>query len=455
MTTPELQIAVSPPVRHYSLSAVLCWLVILALGAAVVYRNARVQPSGDVQNLMDVQRARLVGLLAVQLKALGAGKDNPLSLQTRESQDQLIRDMERESHSPEDEVRTAILIGELRGGDAAIGALGKAVDQTSLEVAQDVTVLKALYEDGPGSLAPPDRDRLVKRYADLGKIALAYGIAPDMEPRKSLQSAAFALTVRLGILAAGFSVVALASLTLFAMACVWAVRGKIRPAYVSDPNVGTAFLEGFTIYLILFILLGLFLRLVGWANIQFMWVAVLILPVMFGWVAWRGVSVDQWRQALGWHRGRGFMVEIAAGLGGYIAGLSVIFVGGFVTYLLVRYTGARVHSPVVQELSGDAWHVLGIYAVACIFAPIMEETMFRGALFHHLRQRWGWAISAPVVAVVFAMLHPQGWVAVPALGAVALVLAALREWRGSLIAPIAAHACNNFIVLTVTLLVLQ
>jgi membrane protease YdiL (CAAX protease family) len=135
--------------------------------------------------------------------------------------------------------------------------------------------------------------------------------------------------------------------------------------------------------------------------------------------------------------------------------MGVIVVGSLVTYLLVRFSGARVSSPVVQELRGDALHILGIYAVACIFAPIMEETMFRGALFHHLRQRWGWAVSAPIVALVFAMLHPQGWVAVPALGSIALVLAALREWRGSLIAPVAAHACNNFIVLTVTLMVLK
>jgi len=53
------------------------------------------------------------------------------------------------------------------------------------------------------------------------------------------------------------------------------------------------------------------------------------------------------------------------------------------------------------------------------------------------------------------MLHPQGWVAVPALSAIAMVLAALREWRGSLIAPMAAHACNNFLVLTLALLFLR
>ena len=456
MTTPELQIELPPAVRGSPLGAVLCWLVILALVSAVVYRNARVQQPGDVQKLMDNQRARLVGLLAVQMKALGAGKGNPLSLQARASQDQLIRDMERDAHSPEDGVRTAILIGELRGKDAALVALAKLVrDSNAAALAQDVAVLQTLYAEGPRTLDAAVRERLTQRYGDLGRIALAFGVAPDTEPRKSLQSAALRLTLRLGVLAAGFFCVALSSLALFVTACVWAVRGKIRPAYASDPTVGTAFLEAFTIYLVLFIVLGFILRFAGVANIQWMWLAALILPVMFGWVAWRGVSVAQWRQALGWHSGQGFLREIAAGIGGYVAGLGVILVGGFVTYLLVRLSGASVSSPVVEELRGDAWHIVGIYAVACIFAPVMEETMFRGALFHHLRQRWGWAVSAPVVAVIFAMLHPQGWVAVPALGSIALVLAALREWRGSLIAPIAAHACNNFLVLTVTLLVLQ
>jgi len=53
------------------------------------------------------------------------------------------------------------------------------------------------------------------------------------------------------------------------------------------------------------------------------------------------------------------------------------------------------------------------------------------------------------------MVHPQGWIAVPALSAIAMVLAALREWRGSLIAPMAAHALSNFIVLTLALLLLR
>jgi len=76
-------------------------------------------------------------------------------------------------------------------------------------------------------------------------------------------------------------------------------------------------------------------------------------------------------------------------------------------------------------------------------------------LFHHLRGRWAWAPSAAVVAVIFAAIHPQGWVAVPVLASIALALAALREWRGSIIASMTAHAFNNFMAITVALVLLR
>jgi membrane protease YdiL (CAAX protease family) len=57
-----------------------------------------------------------------------------------------------------------------------------------------------------------------------------------------------------------------------------------------------------------------------------------------------------------------------------------------------------------------------------------------------------------VVAFIFAAIHPQGWTLIPALGSIAIVLAGLREWRGSLWASITAHATNNFLVLSLALM---
>jgi membrane protease YdiL (CAAX protease family) len=98
-------------------------------------------------------------------------------------------------------------------------------------------------------------------------------------------------------------------------------------------------------------------------------------------------------------------------------------------------------------------HVLLLYGLAAVFAPLAEETMFRGALFHHCRRGLPWWLSAGIVALIFAAIHPQGWVGIPLLATIAVVLAALREWRGSLIAPIVCHACVNAV--TVTMLVLM
>jgi membrane protease YdiL (CAAX protease family) len=95
--------------------------------------------------------------------------------------------------------------------------------------------------------------------------------------------------------------------------------------------------------------------------------------------------------------------------------------------------------------------VLQLYALAALYAPIVEEIMFRGALYHHVRARLPWWLAAVAVGVLFAAIHPQGWVGIPMLATVAFIFAALREWRGSIVAPIVAHACVNGV--TVTMLV--
>ena len=83
---------------------------------------------------------------------------------------------------------------------------------------------------------------------------------------------------------------------------------------------------------------------------------------------------------------------------------------------------------------------LEIFILACVVAPVVEETMFRGVLHRHLREatsRLGRGrsifLSATLVGFVFAVIHPQGWLAVPALMAPAYAFTIAREWRGSLL----------------------
>jgi membrane protease YdiL (CAAX protease family) len=56
-------------------------------------------------------------------------------------------------------------------------------------------------------------------------------------------------------------------------------------------------------------------------------------------------------------------------------------------------------------------------------------------------------VAALVSSFIFAVIHPQGVLFVPALGGLAVGFCLYREVRGSLIAPMVAHGINNAVTL--------
>jgi membrane protease YdiL (CAAX protease family) len=102
----------------------------------------------------------------------------------------------------------------------------------------------------------------------------------------------------------------------------------------------------------------------------------------------------------------------------------------------------------------DAWILFQVFFAACVAAPIVEETFYRGVLYRHLREAtgaWGFGLSLLVSALVngflFAVVHPQGFLAVPALMSLAIGFTLGREWRGSLASNIVAHGIHNGLTL--------
>jgi membrane protease YdiL (CAAX protease family) len=96
------------------------------------------------------------------------------------------------------------------------------------------------------------------------------------------------------------------------------------------------------------------------------------------------------------------------------------------------------------------WVWLEVFFVASIVAPIVEETMFRGVLYRYLREATSRLrpalsviFSALVVSFLFAVIHPQGFLAVPALMGLALAFTLMREWRDTLLPAAIAHGLNN------------
>ncbi|NJN14549.1 MAG: CPBP family intramembrane metalloprotease [Planctomycetes bacterium] len=61
--------------------------------------------------------------------------------------------------------------------------------------------------------------------------------------------------------------------------------------------------------------------------------------------------------------------------------------------------------------------------------------------------------AAAITGLLFALVHPQGWSLIPVLATMGAILCLLRLWRGTLLAPIAAHALHNGILMALLSLV--
>lgn len=189
----------------------------------------------------------------------------------------------------------------------------------------------------------------------------------------------------------------------------------------------------------------------------------LALAVPLLWPRVRGVGWRVLAKAVGWTRGRGFRREVGAGVVGYLVLLALASVGVTCTILLSGMVevgrdwvagsngdgspmGPQEH-PIVGFLVEGDWSVRVILLLlAAVYAPLVEEIFFRGALQGYLRSHWRFVGSALLTGVIFAALHPQGLWGIPALASISVALSLLREWRGSLIAPMVAHALNNAVI---------
>lgn len=90
------------------------------------------------------------------------------------------------------------------------------------------------------------------------------------------------------------------------------------------------------------------------------------------------------------------------------------------------------------------------YLAVVIGAPVGEELIFRGILYRVARSRWTPMGAAVLTALFFGIMHmePSNLFGLVGLG---LLLAALYEWTGSLLAPMVAHGVYNAVSFTMLL----
>jgi len=205
---------------------------------------------------------------------------------------------------------------------------------------------------------------------------------------------------------------------------------RIRPRLSRPSAHGDTYLEAFT--------LRIGAASLGVAAFQFAWdwtplvnlgMFGSLLAALYAFVRCRSIRVPlaEW----GWRRGRVTCREVSLG----------VFVGLFVAP--ISYLPGALLLSVDIDLFLFSMSSLDVLR-ALIWAPIVEETLYRGMLYRYLRDRWRWPVAVLISAAVFGALHFPFSRWFHAFG-VGIVCALLREWRGSLLAPIAAHATWNLL----------
>lgn len=386
----------------------------------------------------------------------------------------LLQNIDGAAIRPEDKVRAAIVAGDVAGAPEAVTRLERVHDHlvsgepTGLSdegrqaLLSDVQSLQDLYR-GNGPLTDVAADELEKHHGYFGKVARTYGL-PDSDPARAtlLRGLAGALIFFVGIFALVGGLLFF-GLICFITAIVLLVTGRLKPAFQAPAPGGSVYLEMVAVFFTGFVglkLLRMAIDLIpsfpGTAVPYVMLAAQWLLLPVAAWPLLRGVPAQRWRQDLGLHTGRGFFVEAACGLFGYLAGLPLIILG-----LLVALYGQKLHAsggaeapphnPVVDAAqSGGAIMVL-VGLLAVVWAPLVEETMFRGGLFRHLRSRVPLLVAAAISAIAFGSAHGYEWYKLGPVMAIGFNFALIREWRGSLVGPIVMHAANNATVLTIAL----
>ena len=399
---------------------------------------------------LDEQAGSVIDRLRVlQIIAESAGSDQALT--RLDSIDSDLRD-KSEIHDPNapDPAPDAIVVNDA----AALEALRR-----------DAATMRAIFEARTADGVPAtDRDELLRRHGFFARLALSSG-KDSTDPERARLEASGTRTVVFAIAALGIVLLAaIAGLALFIVACAQLANRKLRSGLshhasrVEAPSYAAqdAMLEAAVVFLWGFVLMSFVAGVVyASAGIDLTLLLASMLATCCFWPLARGWSFAAWRRFIGWHTGAGVFREIACGIVGYLACLPILGVGVLISYIVVMLTGSDASHPIADNLDlSSPLVVLGQLLLAAVWAPLVEETMFRGALHGHLRRTAPILVSALISGFVFAAIHPQGLGGIPALTAMGINFALLREWRGSLIAPITAHAINNFFAVGIMLLVM-
>lgn len=415
----------------------------------------------------------------------------------------------QEPYPAVDRFRTAVLAGETLGAEEIGWRLDDVEKDLApdSELRQDVDTVRKLYGVGdkpkaaegedagddsdaarhpavtpvkPEEIDPAALEGFKKRHTFFADLALTRGDEQSAFRQKASMQGMLMLTVMF-LAMMGAMLVGLAGCVLLVIALVNLPKLKARfvrpnpdtefPAGEAEANgqiggrgAGSVWLETACVFIASFLAIkGIMLLVQKGVGSSAPWMIYLafglqaLSAVTIFWPLVRGMSFARWKRESGWAAPRGVLREIGAGIVGYIAMVPLYFAMAIVVVLLMlvtsRFTGAEPPVPEGNRIteiveSGSVLVMLALFLMATVWAPTVEESIFRGALFRHLRRRVALPAAALGSAVVFAVLHGYVLQGLLMVGTLGFMFAILREWRGSLVACVTAHAIHNGIVMT-------
>ena len=166
---------------------------------------------------------------------------------------------------------------------------------------------------------------------------------------------------------------------------------------------------------------------------------------------YRGASLSE----VGWTKRQSF-INVIYGIAGFGISTPVMLIVAFIVQRLFK-SAPDPSNPVIPDLvqspSMLATTIIILLAVAC--APVVEELLFRGALYHGVRLRLGVWPAIVISGLVFGMIHPVGIAEKLELSSLGMVFAWMAETRKSLVPSMVAHALNNGMSTALLLLALK
>jgi membrane protease YdiL (CAAX protease family) len=467
----------------------LAWLVVVAIILFTLWRSGK-ESTSDKEKY-DLTTATIEGRLFVGLDQLqqrfSQNDDNKAILyaQSRRALDQ---------HTYAERLRFVVVAGELMGPAEARKQLDglneryrQRVGEPSTEDAETAQLLERLYslrERKPsalGALSQRDREELLQRLGWFGALALTPEQESDSAARAAVLAPAIRTAIALPILVVFmFGLAFFGLILLVTMGVLWFLQRLPGGLSVGSAH-GGIYAETFALYMLVFLGFSVagHYAVERWnirhGTIALSGAAALLSLIALGWPVLRGVSWGQVRRDIGWTGGRRPWLEPLFGVGGYALALSMLPFALIATMIATTLrdqlgagpsefgpSNAPGHPIVFSVAQGGWWVWLQVFFVACVVAPLVEETMFRGVLYRHLREAGarrrpavGVLVSALVVSFVFAVIHPQGLLAVPPLMSLAMAFALMREWRVSLLPAMVAHGLNNAVATLLLFLTLS